>query len=257
MAKRYVWLLLLISMGIGGPLAAAPEARTYQLNKRAAGDLAAQLRQLYPSTEASITAHRQQLVVRAEPSVLDEMGRLIETMDVAPLQLRITVRTSHQVQGARQQAGVTLRNTQPGVQVHQKTIATQRNHQQQLIMQDGQLAHISAGRIRRLPVVVQGGLHPAALYHLVDVRRGFVVQPMVISPRQVELNILAFDNIPELDAPGLESEALMTTRRVSPGEWVPMGSVQTADHASSSGLVYRTGGNHRENRSLQVRVDLL
>ncbi len=257
MLKHRLWLFLLIGMIFSGSLAASTEARTYQLNNRPADDIAAQLRQLYPATLAAITAHHQQLIVRAEPAVLDEMGQLIETMDVAPVQLRITVRTGTNIQGAQQQGGITIQNSQAGVRVQKKTISTQRNREQSLMLQDGQLAHISAGQVRVLPVVVQGGLNPATLYQQVEVRRGFVVQPQVISQQQIELSIMAFDNIPELDSPGFESKALITTRRVKPGEWIQMGSTQTTGNESESGIVYKSGGRHMENQSFQVRVDVL
>lgn len=248
MLRYRLWLLLLISLLYSGSLPAATEAHTYQLKNRPANDVALQLRQLYPADQAAISAHRQQLLVRAEPAVLDEMGQLIEIMDVAPVQLRITVRMGSSSQGSHQQGGIT---------VQKRTISTQRQREQSLMLQDGQLAHISSGQVRVLPIVVQGGLNPAALYQQVEVRRGFVVQPMVISPQQIELSIMAFDNIPEADSPGFESKALITTRRVKPGEWIQMGSTETSGTNNESGIVYKSSGKNRESQSFEVRVEVL
>ena len=76
--------LLLILLLFSGAIAAAPEARTYQMAQRSAEGVAQQIRELYPDGQVSITARGQQMVVRGEPEVLDELGRLVVNMDVAP-----------------------------------------------------------------------------------------------------------------------------------------------------------------------------
>lgn len=85
---------------------AQTEARVYELQNRPADDVAQQIRELYQNAPVTITARGQQVVVRGEPALLDEIGMLIDTMDVAPAQLRITVRSRQDIGGKRSGAAV-------------------------------------------------------------------------------------------------------------------------------------------------------
>ena len=100
---RYpLYLLLAALLGLcSGRAVAQTETRDYQLNNRSAEDVAAQVRQLYQGSSVAVTARGAQLVVRGEPELLDEIGRLVETLDVAPVQLRITVRSRTDTGGKR------------------------------------------------------------------------------------------------------------------------------------------------------------
>ncbi|MDG5501421.1 secretin N-terminal domain-containing protein [Marinobacter sp. BGYM27] len=250
-------LLALILMVLTPLALAAPELRTYSLQNRPADDVAAQLHQLYPD-ELSISSQAQTLIVRAEPRVLDEISTLIETMDVAAAQLRITVRSGNAGDSNRQGGGITINNGNVSVQGERKVITTRRNREQSLIVQDGQAAHIKSGSIQTLPIAISGGFNPAAILQQVDISSGFVISPRVISGQQVELQIMAFDNTPQGDLPaGYETEAVMTLRRVSPGEWVELGSTDTRQAGNQSGITYEVGGSRQSSQSFSVKVDVL
>lgn len=236
---------------------ASPEARTYQMNQRAAEDVAQQIRELYPDGQVSITARGQQMVVRGDPSVLDEIGMLVETMDVAPAQMRITVRSRNNVDSKSGGAGVSGNNKQVNVQAERKVTTTRRNQERTLMVQDGQSAHITSGQVRSVPVAIRGGRNPAAFLDQVETRSGFLVSPQVISDQAIELNIVSFEEDPEGDVPGYETEALMTIRRVEPGEWVELGSTRERSAGSQSGITYQTSGDSRRNQTFEVMVEVL
>lgn len=252
-----VWLIFLLALGINTQAMAAPEARTYSLNNRPAADIAAQLRDLYPVDQLAVSARGQQMILRAEPAVLDEVGQLVETMDVAPVQMRISVRSGQSGQSLRQGGGVGINNGRVTVQGESRTISTQRNREQNLIVQDGQSAHISSGQVRTIPVAIRGGRNPAAILQQVDFRSGFIVSPQVISDQQIELNVMAFDNDPAQDLPGYKTEAVLTIRRVEPGQWVELGSTETRSQTQREGLTYEVGGSQEANHRYQVKVDVL
>lgn len=219
--------------------------------------VAQQIRELYPDGQVSITARGQQMVVRGEPEVLDEIGRLVETMDVAPSQMRITVRSRHNVDAKTGGGGFSVNNNQVSVQAERKVTTTRRNQERTLIVQDGQSAHISSGQVRTVPVAIRGGRNPAAFLGQVETRSGFLVSPQVISDQAVELNIVSFEEDPKGNPPGYDTEAVMTIRRVEPGEWVELGSTRQQRVGEQAGITYQTGNSQRQNQTFEVKVEVL
>lgn len=239
-----------------GPATAQAETRTYELNNRAGEDVAGQVQALYQGSPVSVIARGQQLIVRGEPALLDEIGTLVETLDVAPVQLRITVRSRTDSGGKRSGAGLSITNDQVGVGAERRVITTGQNQERSLVMQDGQSAHITSGQIRTLPVAIQGGRNPAAILQQVETRSGFLVSPQVISNQAVELSIVSFEEDPA-SIEGYETEALVTVRRVEPGQWVTLGSTSTHTSREQSGITYQVNSSRSDNRSFEVRVELL
>lgn len=254
---RLTVLLTVLVLLVSAPLLAAPEARQYQLGQRAASDVAQQIRDLYPGNEVTITSQGQQMVVRGEPAVLDEISQLVEIMDVAPVQMRVTVRSRNTGMGKQSAGGVSISDNRVNVQATRKTISTQQTRERSLIVQEGQSAQINSGQVRALPVAIRGGRNPAAFLQQVETRSGFIVSPQVISDQAIELNIVSFEEDPDTGVPGYETEALMTLRRVEPGQWVSLGSTRQSLSGQQSGFVYQTGQNGSQANIWEVRVDLL
>ncbi|SNC63817.1 hypothetical protein SAMN04487881_0943 [Marinobacter sp. es.048] len=256
--RRYppqLFLVLLLGLFSSQTLAQA-ESRVYQLDNRPGDDVAVQIRELYQGSPVTVTARGQQLVVRGEPDLLDEIGRLVETLDVAPVQIRITVRSRTDSGGKRSGAGISASGGQAKISAERRITTTGSAQERTLVMQDGQSAHITSGQIRTIPVAVRGGRNPAAFLQQVETRSGFLVSPQVISDQAVELNIVSFEEEPaNLD--GYETEAVVTIRRVEPGQWVSLGSTATRSSQERSGITYQVNSSRSENRSFEVRVDLL
>lgn len=247
----------LLMLLVANPLLAAPEARQYQLSQRAASDVAQQIRNLYSGGEVTITSRGQQMVVRGEPRVLDEIGQLVETMDVAPVQMRVTVRSVNNAMGKQGGGGLSISNNQVNVEATRKTTTTWQTSERSLIVQEGQSAQITSGQVRALPIAIRGGRNPAVFLDRVETRSGFIVSPQVISDQAIELNIVSFEEDPDSGMPGYQTEALMTLRRVEPGQWVALGSTRQSQSGVKTGIVYRTGKTGNSVNSWQVRVDLM
>ncbi|MBL3826413.1 MULTISPECIES: secretin N-terminal domain-containing protein [unclassified Marinobacter] len=256
--RRYPLMLalaLLLGLFSYSALAQA-ESRAYQLENRPGEDVAVQIRELYQGSPVTVTARGQQLVVRGEPDLLDEIGRLVETLDVAPVQLRITVRSRTDSGGKRSGAGISASGGQAEISAERRVTSTGSAQERTLVMQDGQSAHITSGQIRTLPVAVRGGRNPAAFLQQVETRSGFLVSPQVISDQAVELSIVSFEEEPA-NMDGYETEAVVTIRRVEPGQWVSLGSTATRSSQERSGITYQVNSSRSENRSFEVRVDIL
>jgi type II secretory pathway component GspD/PulD (secretin) len=256
--RRYplqLFLVLLLGLFSSQTLAQA-ESRVYQLDNRPGDDVAVQIRELYQGSPVTVTARGQQLVVRGEPDLLDEIGRLVETLDVAPVQIRITVRSRTDSGGKRSGAGISASDGQAEISAERRVTSTGSAQERTLVMQDGQSAHITSGQIRTIPVAVRGGRNPAAFLQQVETRSGFLVSPQVISDQAVELSIVSFEEEPA-NLEGYETEAVVTIRRVEPGQWVSLGSTATRSTQERSGITYQVNSSRSENRSFEVRVDIL
>jgi len=252
----FTLLLTLAMVLVSATANAQTEARIYQLNNRTAQSMAEQIRPLYPQEPVSLSARGTQLVVRAEPQLLNEIGQLIESMDVAPAQMRVTVRHREDIGGKQSGAGVSVSNNQVNARLKQKTITTHSARERHLVVQDGQSAHITSGRVSTLPVAIQGGRNPAAILEQVETRSGFIVSPQAISEQTIELTIVSFEEDPAA-LEGYETEALVTIRRVDPGQWVSLGGAGTSENSQQSGISYRVNDGRSANQSVEVKVDLL
>ena len=249
----FFMLVLALSSGTGS---AHAESRAYQLNNRPGDGVASQVRELYQGEPVSITAQGQQLVIRGNQQLLDEIGTLIETLDVAQAQLRITVRSTEDIGGKRSGGGVTTTRNNLGVTVERRVTSTGGSQERSLMVMDGQSAHITSGQVRTLPFAVRGGRNPAAIFEQIETRSGFVVSPQVISDRAIELNITSFEADPaELE--GYDTQALVTVRRVEPGQWVSLGSTSTQSTSKQSGIAYSVKSSRSDNRSFEVKVEVV
>jgi hypothetical protein len=262
MALFITFLLFLVSANAF----AASQSRAYNLNQRPAADVAAQIRDLYE--EVNVTVVGQKIVARGETRLLDEIGQIIQQLDVATAQLRISVQSRENLGGKRSGGGVNLTQNNASsnrniinsntvtINAQSKTIRSSGNRERSLIVQDGQSAQVSAGQIRSLPFAARGGRNPAVLLQLVETRSGFVVTPRMISPQNIELSIMSF----EQDAPampGYDTEALMTIRQVQPGQWVSLGGVDRSESHENSGIVYQVNSSENRTSEIRVRVDIL
>ena len=214
------------------------------------------MRELYEGEPVSIISRGQQLVVRGNSQLLDEIGTLVHTLDVAPAQLRITVRSTEDIGGKHSGGGITTTRNNAGVTVERRVTSTGGSQQRSLMVMDGQSAHITSGQIRTLPFLIRGGKNPAAVFEQVETRSGFIVSPQLISDQAVELNIMSFE-ADRAELEGYETQALVTIRRVEPGQWVSLGSTSTQSTSSRSGIAYSVKSSRSDNRSFEVKVEVV
>lgn len=250
-------LLTVLLAGCASFAQAQPESRVYELSNRGADDVARQVRDLYQNEQITVSARNQQLIIRGEPRLLDEIGTLVESIDVAPIQMRITIRYNQDIGGKESGGGLNISsNDGTNATIRKRTITTSTSRQRHLVVQDGQSAHITSGNVRTLPFAIQGGRNPAMVMEQVETRSGFVVSPQAISDQTVQLTIVSFEEDPAA-LEGYETEALVTVRRVEPGQWVSLGGTRTSQSNQQKGITYRVNENLTGNQNVQVKVDLL
>ena len=158
--------------------------------------------------------------------------------------------------GKRSGAGISASNGRAELSAERRVTTTGSAQERTIVMQDGQSAHITSGQVRTIPVAIRGGRNPAAFLQQVETRSGFLVSPQVISDQAVELSIVSFEEEPA-NMDGYETEAVVTIRRVEPGQWVSLGSTATHSSQERSGITYQVNSSRSDNRSFEVRVDIL
>ena len=242
--RTLTFILIALTLAFAtGTAHAEREVHVFELEHRQAESVIPQLQRLYGGDEVSLSPDGQKLMVRATAEQLAEIDQLLRRLDEAPFQVRLNLRHRD------------LRSSDED-QRSRRVISTHRESRQSITVQDGEVARISSGTVRRLPVALRGGNDPAALLEEVDMSSGFLVRPSVISPQQVELQITAVRNEPVAGMPDYETAGVMTIRRVSPGEWVELGEERQQIQTREGSRVYRTGGDRQANRLWEIQVEV-
>ena len=224
------------------PVAIQAESRVeiFTLENRQSAEILPQLKALYPDAGAVFTADGQQLMVNADEAVLREVANLVKRLDVAPAQMRITLRREHL---AQREGSARILSTRSG------------QSSQSIVVQDGETARIESGSIRQVTRMVQGGDSIALIAEETPMTEGFLVQPRALGNAQVELRVASFNNT---RAPhralgsDRDTAAVLTLRRVTPGEWVTLGTTSDESALDHGGRTYSTNNNEAQRWSIKV-----
>lgn len=236
-------LILLLCLLVADKAIAEREVHVFELDNRQAEALIPQLQQLYGGDDVVFSPDGQNLMVRARAEQLAEIDQLLRRLDRAAPQLRITLREGTPAEVQREQGS--------------RVISTRRQQSRSVTVESGQVAQIRSGQIRYLPIAVRSGRDPTALLERVEESSGFLVTPTVISEQQVELQITALRDDPIASMPGYETAAVVTLRRVAPGEWVELGSERTEFETLGNSRVISTTDAGSEARDWYIKVDVL
>jgi hypothetical protein len=274
----FVVLALQLAFAPGETKAQADEMAVITVRNRPAQDLVEVLRKVAGSN-GSVVAMNDRLVIRAAPSVMPSLRKLVAELDVAPRSLLITVRrqgtSSHRASsieagGAVSTGGVTVTTTGDGVRagVTSKETRTSRvvvggamgssaldgtsGALQQVQVLEGQRAFIGTGV--ETPAVVTGGAWPRSIGGQSAVS-GFDALPRVAGDL-VTVEIWVSD---DQMAPGgrMRTNRLSTTLAGRLDEWLSLGGVDRSTSTSSSEPLARDRQSSSTTSSLELRVQLL
>lgn len=223
--------------------------------------------------EGSVSAIDQHLVVRATSERMEAIEALVEKLDMARRNLRITVRHDNQQMDSRDAVGadgvIRHGNIEIGVgrraeerddvrfNVDGSRSSMQRGSEQFLTVLDGERAFIRVGQsvpfTRQWMVLTAQYLNLQQTTEFHDITTGFAVCPRYIG-NQVEVEITP--RIARLNAAGfIDFDELTTTVRVARGEWLDIGGLmQNRDQVSRE--IFSQGQREEGNRTrLQIKVD--
>ncbi|MGM0595318.1 MAG: secretin N-terminal domain-containing protein, partial [Pseudomonadota bacterium] len=206
--RRLLLLLLL-------PLAAlADELKSFDLQHRSAEELIPILRPMLDSSGA-ISGSGYTLFIRTRPQNLSELERLIERLDTAQRNLRISVDQGGEQQRRSQGGSVSGKNGQANVRVYGSRRSDSSDTAQRLRVLEGEWATISAGQA--VPQVTQRHYqspHGSGSEQRIEYRNlnsGFEVRPRINGER-VTLDVRPYTAAPSQRGGGITEQQEIVTR---------------------------------------------
>lgn len=267
MKKLLLILLVLFSASIW----AATEFKIITLQHSFASDLLPVITPMV-GPDGTATGMHNQLILRAEPARMRDIEALVQELDKAKVNRRITVdrsgmsvlqRNRTEINGSINTGRVIIRNdrrSRPNrgtINIERRTRTTSQNTSQFLNVLDGERAFISVGQ---LVPFTQDWITVTSQYVAVnqitqwqDISTGFAVRPRTIG-NQVALEITP--RIASLNSQGfVDFEELSTVVYVQLGEWVDIANtMQNRDHISHK-ILGASNGYARQSSALSIRVD--
>lgn len=271
MHKKLTYFLVLSLALICLQVAAETQFKIITLQHRFASDLLPTISPMV-GVDGTATGIDNQLILRAQPERMREIEALVEKLDAARVNRRITVSNSLQQnsQSDRTQANgtVSIGNTTVSnnrrlqrnggrIEIERNTSNTRQSGNQFINVLDGERAFISNGKIVQF---TQEWVSITRRYIQIDritdwreVTTGFAVRPRTIG-NQVELEITPrIARVNQLDF--IDFEELTTVVRVGIGEWLNIGgTMQNKDQVSNQILGSQSASN-TQNSSLYIKVD--
>lgn len=251
---------LLLALHIA-PLQAA-EPVTEIIPSARAAELAPVLAQL-AGPGGSVSAYREQLVIRATPEKLAEIRRLLETLDRPLRNLQVVVRRgggqirSDQQAGARGQVVVTEGSTRlsASVQLQDSRQHTAQDDRYQLRTVEGSTVFIATGQ--DVPVLTvlptPGGAVAGQAY--VPAQSGVQVTPRLLADGQVLLDIEFVES--RVEGASIGRQGARTQITLPPGQWAPFARIETRKRQNGSGITSRQSGETLAVTPLEIMVELL
>ena len=258
-------LFVLFALGFAGPAHADVEVLT--LRYRNAEQVLPILRPLVESGGA-VSGMQNQIVVRASRRNIDEIRRVLASIDSQPRRLMILVRqdTADNVQGRGAAVGGTI-NSQGGGDIRARVFDSRNSADertsQRLQVLEGYPATINVGQ--SVPVTTRStigsvtGANQGALISETtayrDASTGFEVVPRV-SGDTVQLEISPRRETIGGAGPGsINSQRITTTVSAKLGEWFELGGVSQDEWRQANGVLYGSSSERRDIRRVWVRVD--
>ncbi|AGA86549.1 secretin N-terminal domain-containing protein [Stutzerimonas stutzeri] len=263
-------LLLTASLSLCLPLHAATEV--IQLNNRMAEDVIPVAESVL-GNQGRVTAYGNQLIVNAPDSMISELRRVIDQLDVAPKRLLISVDTQdsasssaggYQVDGSVRSGDVefeTGRGEIAGrdrVRIIRRSTNSRDGGIQQVQASEGYPALIQVGQ--SVPLTTQGTDGYGQIYQQTqyrDVLRGFYATATVHGDR-VQISISSTrDRLAQGRSGVVEMQNADTRVSGRVGEWITIGGIDESADSEQRGTLRRYSTQSSQNLSMRLKVDVL
>ncbi|WP_426153272.1 secretin N-terminal domain-containing protein [Pseudomonas sp. DC3000-4b1] len=245
MPLRPFFLLVLLTLA---PLTQAA-TQVLELHYRSSEEILPLVRS-FLGNQGSVSALGNQLVVNAEPGKLDELGTVLERLDVPARRLLISVDTSDSNRSAGSGAG-------SGRVIHYGT-ANRTGGLQQVQASEGAAALIQVGQSVPLTTAqtdAYGRLQTQTEYR--NVTQGFYVTATV-SGETVHLAISTNNDRMSQERPDVVNVQSTDTRVSGPlGQWITVAGINGQSQAERNAGTRYYGTAGRDDMTLRVRVDAL
>lgn len=271
---RRFWIGLLLCLASWS--VTADEVEAIPLHHRTADQVIPALRPLLEPGGA-LSGMQSTLIIRASRHNIEEIKRVLATLDAAPRRLLISVRQDASFSGERSHYGVSgtvqsgdvrvgvgerpRREAGATVRMLDSARASDERNVSQVQALEGSPAYIAAGQ--SVPVPVESVRHTPYGREVVrsveyrDLNTGFYVVPRVAGERVI------LEIEPQRDRPGAYGLGSADTQRISTtasgrlGEWFELGGISDGNAHEDSRLLSSRSTGARGSRSVWVKVEEL
>src|SRR5690606_7790442 len=271
---RRFWIGLLLCLT--SLSAAADEVEAIQLRHRTADQVIPALRPLLDA-DGAVSGMQSTLIIRSSRQNIEEIKRVLATLDAAPRRLLISVRQDASFSGDRRDVGVSGsivrdgvrvgvgerpgRETGASVRMLDSARASDERNVSQVQALEGSPAYIAAGQ--SVPIPVQSvrdtpyGREVVRSVEYRDLNTGFYVVPRVVGER-VMLEIEPQRERPGAYGPGsADAQRIVTTASGRLGEWFELGGIADRSAHEDSRILSSRSTGARGSRSVWVKVEEL
>jgi len=293
MRKSLTWFLgflWLLAAPVPSALAQATVVEVIPLKYRTAEQVIPVIQPLI-GAEGSVSGFQGQLILRATPANLEEIRRILASIDTAPRRLLITVRQDAHIDRSRREAEISgnvgsdrYRIIVPGsgarsggnvvirpgddrlrARVLDSASSEADRNTQTIQVLEGNSAFIRAGESRPVPTrqvrrTVVGGQVVEQVVDSVDYREastGVYVRPRITGDR-VMLEVSPHRDSFNGRSPGAVSvQRVVTTVSGRLGEWIELGGINQESSSQSSALLGSESRSAADRRQVLVKVEEL
>ena len=248
-------LVLAAWVGIGA-LAQQTVLEVIPLRYRAAAEVIPVIQPLLPR-EGSVSGFQGQLVVRTTPANLEEIKRILASLDTAPRQLVITVRQD--VDSARSRSAAEIsgsvggdhgRVTVPGSRDTRGGNVVLREGDDHVRLQAFEGSSSQSDRGTQSVRVLEG-----REVFLRDAASGIYVRPRITGDR-VTVDVSAQrESLSAQPHRGVNVQGVVTTVSGRLGEWIEIGGVGSETSARQSALLEGRTTAARDNRRVLIKIE--
>lgn len=265
--KRLLTIFLLFSLSA----VAETEFKIFTLQHRFASDLLPVIEPMV-GTDGAANGMNNQLIIHASPARMREIEAVVQQLDAARVNRKITVKTSNNVQSQRERVEATGatkvgkvtvandRRAKPNsgrVEVENSSSNTSQNTNQFINVLDGERAFIKVGQIvpftQEWVTITRRYIQVDRTTDWREISTGFAVRPRTVG-NNVELEITP--RIARLNSQGfIDFEDLTTTLRVKLGDWVDIGGTMQQNDDVSRKILGIQSVSSQQKSSLVIKVD--
>jgi hypothetical protein len=256
--SRWLAALLLAFWTGSGALAQQTVLEVLPLRYRTAPEVIPVIQPLL-AREGSVSGFQGQLVVRTTPSNLEEIKRILASLDTAPRQLVITVRQDAEAARSRSAAEISgsvgsdhARATVPGSRDARGGNVVLRQGDDHVRLHAIEGGGSQSDRGTQSVRVLEG-----REAFLGDAANGIYVRPRVAGDR-VTVDVSAQrESLSAQPHRGVNVQGIVTTVSGRLGEWIEIGGVSGETSAQQSALLGRSSAVARDSRRVLIKIEEL
>lgn len=261
---------------LAGAVWSEPAIEVIELRHREASEVIPLLRPLLSESEA-ITGTGYQLFIKANPSTLSQLQKILTRLDQAPRSLLISVSNERDQsqEGYQIEGGAVIRSGDSRVVIGRPTTADgsgasvtadqystrdKGERHSQLRVTEGKPAFILREDLRVLPVrtYAYGAYGYSAIDQSTSIysnQNGFYVTARMVDENMVNVDITPVFGDDRGDQTYNRLQTATTTVRASLGEWIYIGGTAEQRQSDHSGILARSKNSDQDNSEIYIKVD--